>query len=310
MPTPLLDLYTNFKETGELPEDIWEEWLWRTDPEEKYSPQVLMNRCQLLGLLICLCKGSSLQPPQQKSEADPRLTLMDTPVEKMTLRELKDTIENFQVEWPSFLERLPENPNAQKNLDAVVELVDKCMARFGMLCSHSESIEVLDDVASVDPLSEDPNKFEITLSCIRRTVCTFLVLFRHLHLLAVAREVPNEYCDLGITKYHMEASNDEFHSLCMHLSLPVAAKLNYKHDFPEMYNHVSQAVFFHNSEYKRIPRCSLDGLPSAQARHVMPAVMQLYPTIGVKYEEDLVDMERGGGLVLVGRGWQDISSGP
>jgi hypothetical protein len=26
----------------------------------------------------------------------------------------------------------------------------------------------------------------------------------------------------------------------MHIALPVAARLNYRHDFPGMYNHVSQ----------------------------------------------------------------------
>ena len=302
----LTNLYNTLNITGELPENIWEEWLWRTDPEEKYSPQVLMNRCQLLGLLICLCKGMSIQSCGKTQSTDSRLTLMETPVGSMTLSELKDTVENLQVEWPAFLGRLPENPNAQRNLEAVVEMVDKCMARFGVLCSRSDTIEVMDDLASVDPSKDDPDRYQLTLPCIRRTVCTFLVLFRHLHLLAVAREVPNEWCDMGITKYHMEASNDDFHSLCMHLSLPVSAKLNYKHDFPEMYNHVSQAVFFHNSEYQRVQRASLDGLATAAPEHVLPALMQLYPIIGVRYEEDNIDLSEGASgewfwLVVAGR---------
>ena len=306
MHTSLTEIYRVFKETGELPEEVWEEWLWKTDPEEKYSPQVLMNRCQLLGLLICLCKGSALNDMSNTSQPVARLTLMDTPVEKMTLRELKDTIENFQVEWPSFLDRLPGNPNAQRNLDSVVELVDKCMARFGVLCSKGDKIEVMDDLGSVDPCKDNPDTYQLTMSCIRRTVCTFLIIFRHLHLLAVAKEVPDTWCDLGITKYHVEASNDDFHSLCMHLSLPVAAKLNYKHDFPEMYNHVSQAVFFHNCEYQRIPRAPIEKISDAKAEHVLPSLMQLYPNIGLKYEEDNMDLTEGsqGGwfwLVMAGR---------
>ncbi len=95
----------------------------------------------------------------------------------------------------------------------------------------------------------------------------------------------------------MEASGDEFNLLCMHLSLPVAAKMNYKHDFPEMYNHVSQVVFFHNSEYQRVPRAKLEELSTAPAEQVLPALMQMHPTITVKYEEDPID------LSVPGRDW-------
>ncbi len=121
-------------------------------------------------------------------------------------------------------------------------------------------------------------------------MCTFLILYRHLHLLSVCETVPARWCDPDITKYHVEASNDEFNLLCMHLALPVAAKLNYKHDFPGMFNHVSQVVFFHNSEYQRVPRAALESFSTAEVAHVLPALMQLYPAIGMRYEEDCVDL--------------------
>jgi len=223
---------------------------------------------------------------------------MEKPIQAMTLRELKDTIENLQMEWPSFLQRLPDNPNAQQNLDGVVAMIDQCMARFGVLCAQAGTPEVMDDLCSVDSYQDHTtNLLRVTTACIRRTVCTFLVLYRHLHLLAVAKPVPNEWCDCGISKYHVEASSDDFNMLCMHLCLPVAGRLNYKHDFPEMYNHVSQVVFFHNPEYQRIPRISLDKLSTAPLEHVLPAVWQLYPDIGVKYEEDMID------LTGRGKGW-------
>ena len=302
-------LYESLMQTGELPSDLWDEWLWKTDPEEPFAADVLMNRCQLLGFLVCLCKGLEQQPQANPAPRLPRgpelaaqvggegerLTLMDKPVARMTLRELRDTISNIQIEWPVFLQRLSLNPHAQRNLDAVLSLIDQCVARFGALCLSTFDEEILDDLESVERDAIDAEtggakSFRISYSCIRRTVCTFLVIYRHLHLLAVAKEVPARWKDPGISKYHMEASSDDFNLLCMHLTLPVAAKLNYKHDFAGMYNHVSQVVFFHNSEYQRIPRAPISELSSAGVEHVLPALMQLYPSIGLKYEEDCIDL--------------------
>jgi hypothetical protein len=232
---------------------------------------------------------------------------MAKPVRSMSLRELKDTIENLQVEWPTFLRRLPANPNAQANLEAVVSLLDQCFARFGALCLQTDGDAVLDDLGSVEPSGGHLRPgLRVTRPCIRRTVCTFMVFYRHLHLLAVARPVPDTWCDCGISKYHVEASGDDFNMICMHLGLPVAAKMNYKHDFPEMYNHVSQVVFFHNSQYQRVPRASLESMHSAPAEQVLPALMQLYPTISVKYEEDRIDLSGTPGsdwwwLIVAGR---------
>lgn len=320
----LTDTYTTLRTTGELPEEAWDEWLWRTDPEEPYSPEVLLNRCQLLGFLVCLYKGmqqaGNLRVDLNDMETE-RLTLMSKPVHTMSLRELKDTIENMQVEWPTFLGRLQTNPNAQANLEAVLTLLDQCFARFGALCLAGADDTVMDDLASVEPCKmhktqkthkthkTKPGQLQITRACIRRTVCTFMVFYRHLHLLAVAKQVPDGFCDCGISKYHMEASGDDFNMLCMHLCLPVAAKMNYKHDFPEMYNHVSQVVFFHNSEYQRVPRAKLEALEQAQAEHVLPALMQLYPLITIKYEEDCMDLSRPGESCETGSWWWLVVAG-
>lgn len=289
----LSEAYTTLKSTGELPEEAWDEWLWKTDPEEPYSPEVLLNRCQLLGFLVCLYKGMQQAgelAPDLTDKETARLTLMSKPVRSMSLRELKDTIENLQVEWPTFLKRLPTNPNAQANLEAVVSLLDQCFARFGALCLAAGGESVMNDLGSVEPCGQSGLDLKITRPCIRRTVCTFMVFYRHLHLLAVTKNLPDAWCDCGISKYHVEASGDDFNMICMHLGLPVAAKMNYKHDFPEMYNHVSQVVFFHNSEYQRVPRVKLESMDTAPPEQILPALMQLYPTILVKYEEDHIDL--------------------
>ena len=301
----LTEAYTTLKDTGELPEEAWDEWLWKTDPEEAYPPEVLLNRCQLLGFLVCIYKGmqqASDAPPNLTDTETTRLTLMAKPVRTMSLRELRDTIENLQVEWPTFLKLLPNNPNAQKNLEAVIALLDQCFARFGALCLAIWDDKVLDDLGSVEPIG---THLRITRPCIRRTVCTFMVFYRHLHLLAVTKNVPDAWCDCGISKYHVEASGDDFNMICMHMGLPVAAKMNYKHDFPEMYNHVSQVVFFHNSEYQRVARAKLEVLECAPPEQVLPALMQLYPLISVRYEEDHIDLSNPGEswwwLVVSGR---------
>jgi hypothetical protein len=296
----LLPLYEGLIKTGDLPDDAWDDWLWRTDPEEKYSAQVLLNRCHLLGLLICLWKA--MQPADQAlQENHGRFTLMRTPVAEMSLRELKDTLSNFQLEWPSFLDRLSSLHEPQHCLDAIIALVDQCMTRFGVLCLHGGDSKVMDDLSSIE---EFKGSLRITVACIRRTVCTFLVIYRHFHLLSVAVPVSDAWHDLGISKYHVEASSDDFNMLCMHMCLPVAAKLNYKHDFPEMYNHVSQVVFFHNTEYQRTPRAALEKLPEAGPQHILPAIMQLYPQIEVKYEEDHINLFSEGAwtwLIVAGR---------
>ena len=90
----------------------------------------------------------------------------------------------------------------------------------------------------------------------------------------------------------------------MHIALPVAARLNYRHDFPGMYNHVLQVVYFHNSQYSRITRHPLADIRNAGAVHVLPAIQELFPEIPLKFEEDKFDPTRSEGwywLLLSGR---------
>ncbi len=55
----LSEAHSTLQSTEDLPEEIWDEWLWRTDPEEPYSPEVLLNRCQLLGSSSACSKAGS-----------------------------------------------------------------------------------------------------------------------------------------------------------------------------------------------------------------------------------------------------------
>jgi hypothetical protein len=112
--------------------------------------------------------------------------------------------------------------------------------RFGELAYTEADEAVLDDTSETQPTADD--RLALTPGALRRMVGSLLIMYRHLHLLSMCSKVaPSQAYHPGVSKYHYEASNDAFNLLCMHMALPVAARLNYRHDFPGMYNHVSQA---------------------------------------------------------------------
>jgi hypothetical protein len=186
----------------------------------------------------------------------------------------------------------------------VTGLVDGCLARFGHLAQHPGGADVFDDAGSTEPHGED-GAMRLSRPCLRRTLGSFMVVYRHLHLLGAAEAVEPVPFDCGVSKHHLEASSDEFSLLCMNMQLPVGARLSYKHDFPGMYNHVSQVVYFHNPQYERTKRAGLARVPEGDPMHVLPALRQLHPEIALHYEEDHVDLSRGTGgwvwMVLPGR---------
>ena len=77
--------------TGQLPPDLWNDWLWRSDPEEALAPSVLLNRSHLLGLLICRQRAGQRTTPDPTA-SDPRLILMPTKV--------ADIQKKFILSWP------------------------------------------------------------------------------------------------------------------------------------------------------------------------------------------------------------------
>jgi len=294
---------------GTLTKDTWKMWLWKSEPEEPFTPQALMNRNQLLGLLVCRYKCRHAAPQGTRTLSRGRMSLMDKAPASMTWRELKDTLANIQLEWPEFLQRLERNRHAEDNLLAVKALVDECAERFGALCERAWPPMVLDDPMDTQaPPATTPSGPEqlrvLTPGALRRTVGILLILYRHLHLLAVA-EAPS--ADAGhvpeICVHHHEASMSDFYLWYMHFQLPLAAKLNYKHDFPGMYNHVTQPVYFHNPAFERVPRRPMADR-DAPAIHVLPSLCQLFPEVPVRFEEDAFDLTDDAGwywLIVSGR---------
>lgn len=202
----LSTLNTQLEESNTLPGEVWDEWLWGTNPEEKYHADVLLNRNHLLGLLICRYKyltGNKVQT-SLSDKNDPRMTIMEKPVHDMTWRELKDTIANIQLEWPAFIDRLKHNQSAKQNLNAVVELIHACCSRFGCLCMHAFDQTVLDDATEANPLPENTDVCVLTKSSMRRVLGSIHMLYRHLHLLAVAKTLPPVHFDCGVKHHHYQ----------------------------------------------------------------------------------------------------------
>lgn len=285
----MAELNATLEATGELPEHTWLQWLWRTDPNEELSPTVLLNKSHLLGLLLCRQRAMRADRlAAAPAPPDERMRLMVKPPSEMALSELSDTLANVLVEWPRFLSRLSQNPNAQENTRAVAGLVDGCFARLGALVLRPGTPATHDDVRSTE---EAPcGGVRITKPALRRMLGAFLVLYRHLDVNTRAVSVPPQPFDCGIKKHHVEASTDDFNLLCMFIQLPAAARLTYKLDFPGMYNHISQVVYFHNPQYERSPRVPLKDIPDAEPAQALPAIMQLHPEIHLHYEDDHIDL--------------------
>lgn len=309
------DLNREFETSGVLAPEVWHEWLWGTDPEQSYNIDVLLNRNQLLGVLVCRFKHKELSDVRSTStfqtsndaQVFSRMAIMDKPVYSMTWRELKDTVANLLLEWPTYVERLTNGIRAHQHLRRVLRFVDECAARFGFFTEVAADESLLDDPSETQPCADRcmADKMVLTASSIRRMVASFLILYRHMHLLSVARKVQkNTTHALPISKFSWEASMDRFHELCMHMSLPVGARLVYRHDFPGMYNSVSQVVYFHNSQYTRTARHAVDDVATAPPIHVLPAIQELYPEIPLRLEEDFFDPTVSNGwywLLIAGR---------
>ena len=175
----------------ELPDELWYQWLWDTDPWEPYQTEVLLNRNQLLGLLLARYRGAM----QRRFHANMTITLedylkvgydeedmphsaigkvcmYDIPVCSYSLRELRDTIQNIQVVWTEA--DMCCMPN-------VMEAVNACFHRFGVLASCVWKENIMNDQGSIEEFSAEHRLLKMNRISIRRFVCVFHTLYRHLH---------------------------------------------------------------------------------------------------------------------------------
>lgn len=155
-----------------IPNRLWDEWLWGTDPHEPMHRKCCMNRNTLTGFLIAryraakqqrfhtsqstlsmLCKDGSPDTTNatnitnatnatnatnhmdeiQKNILDVHHT---TPVNMYTLKQLRDTVQNMQRVW---------TPHSCVEMPGITEAVDACMHRFGVLASMPHCGIIMDD---------------------------------------------------------------------------------------------------------------------------------------------------------------------
>lgn len=127
-----------------LPESAWEDWTWRSDPTEPCAIECLVNRSQLLGLLLARYRGAMqsefhgsqctlvdfLGVPSTATES--RLCLFaQRPVAEYTLRELRDSVQNLQVHWVQC---------QAVRLQGIMKAVDSCFHRLGVLASVAAGV--------------------------------------------------------------------------------------------------------------------------------------------------------------------------
>lgn len=306
--SPLNDIVEEHRQ--HLPDSIWMEWLWHTDPLEECHMDVMLNRMHLLGLLIARYRAS-IKPPchqsmaqilqqrqQQQQQPVQRqrqlLWLFDGPVSKYTLRQLSDSLQNILIQWNRKEEAAVE---AGLIIHKMQDAVDALFHRFGVLASgtgHSHHHDSpYDDPGSIEKYPADENQVMLSRICIRKFVNIFLVLYRHMHCWEAREEAATPpSSDCGIKLHHIMAASDDFSRLSMHWDLMPAAKLNYVHDFRGLFNCISQVVYFHNPQYERRKqeRKNIDAVSTGMGGNIemvqlVPCYMQLHPEILVEHED-------------------------
>ena len=270
----------------DLPPTIWDEWLWKCDLSEPGTPNCILNKMHLLGLIIARYRALREPSLVEVCLGLPGIVNFQTNVATLTPRQLKDVVDCMQMHWSQYIDSVPT--------ETLIENVDACMIRFGMMnlkqCLY-------DDVNMRDALSEH----RMNNPTIRRFVSIFCVLYRHIHMHHISME-PEKIADAEmIQDCHIQASQDTFFKLAMHSDLPPAARLLYRQDFAGFYHCVSQVVYFHYPSYERPNQLSITALRDGQSSvSTLAPVCELYPEINVCFEDD-TPKENSWNWVLMGK---------
>ena len=286
-----------------LPDGIWEEWVFRSNPNEPPNAKSLLNRCQLLGLLICRYRAARYPPHTKCVGLHPaRLIIVNKSPSDMTLRELRDSMSNLMLQWGPDIHTQP----TMGTMAQLLIFLDGCLHRLGELawatwpCGTESPIS--DDVGSIERICM-PNGVDhdqITLTCLRTLINTFMMGYRLLHWIHMAAGELEESDETDVDQlpectpihhHHVSASIDVFYSISMYYDLPPAARLNYRHMFSGLYNCISQPVYYHNPDYQRKIQLDIKQITEAKVDIcTLPIMLQMYPEVTILYDDDdLVD---------------------
>jgi hypothetical protein len=268
-------------ESGQdLPEDVWDRWLWHTDAAELATKDCLLNEMHLLGLIIA--RYRALREPKLADHVlnIPLITHLRSRVYSLSPRQLRDVVEDLQMHWGAYIE--------DKSLaDELADTVDACMARFGEINLKATQC---DDVTMAE--SNGP-PIRLSQSCIRRFVSIFFVLYRHLHAFHnCVRPAAVDHAIPQIEEFHLQAGQETFNRYTMYMDLPPAARLIYRQDFAGYYNCISQVVYFHFPSYERRVQQPLDTVRAEQhPANTLAPLLEMYPDIKLIYEDEQLSDE-------------------
>jgi len=265
----------------ELPPNVFHHWLWKSPPCERPHGQCLLNLNHLIGLFI-----TRYTAIYSEIDEEIKCELIETPVKFFTLRQLRDTVHYLQCEFNK--RDAAKDPETKRLLNA-------CMHRFGTLTMTGGGEDVMDELSCVDTVMGTPNHLKINLVSLRRFLCIFLILHRHIYVCERAKEIPSfdDREDVKIFPHHITGSDDVFIELSYHFSLMPAAKLNYMHEFGQMFHNVSQVAYFHNPSFRlptKVHEPEKINSGELEYIHIIPPFLQLYPQLQILYEETDKDL--------------------
>jgi len=253
-----------------LSEPLWRRWLWECDMHAPLSPK--FNESHLLGLLLARQKAIVDPVDVRLAELLPSMIHGPKRTSELTLRQLRDALEDLQMHWPEHC----------KHGDSVVDVLDALWTRFGMINLQENCC--LDDLSSLDP--DCPTR--MSNAALRRFTVIFCVLYRHLDLESSCTHVADPPADLpDLQSYHRQAGLDAFHEHAMYADLPPAARITYKQDFAGMYHSITQVLYFHFPDYARQRQISLEDMRGGLSHlHCLSVALELRPDIQVRVEDE------------------------
>jgi hypothetical protein len=280
-----------------LPSEAWDMWLWGSDMHEPVTPRTPLSRNHLLGILIARYRGRYRAELMRVRLGDlfPDIVHGTVIVPEMTLRQLRDSVEDIQMHWEMY---------TQTEWESASLAVDALMTRFGEINLAAGSPALRDDPSSHD--TDRPGW--MSPAALRRFASLFCVLYRHLHLAAVSSEVVPAVQNTDVHAHHVQAGVEEFYRHGMLADLPPAARIIYKMDFQGMYHCVTQVVYMHFPSYERRRQVGLEEIRSSSAApvHTLSVLLQVHPEAHMVFEDDglrkgwnWVFLSAGGLLYLV-----------
>ena len=241
-------------EVFDLPSDIWETWIWKSDPQENFQP---LNRCNLLGLLIARYRGRFRRELMKvPTMLFPTIVHGKILVHEMSLKQIREQLDDLQLHWQQYM----------GDLDKCQTLMDALMTRFGILVEKTGH----DDMESIDLDGR------VSMNAIRHFLSILMVLYRHIWLWSNCITGDDEV-KYELHKHHVEASMETFEKHSMIVQIPPASRLLYQQDFLGMYHGISQVVFFHFPEYESPLQLPLSKLRLGQTYHALAPLLELNP---------------------------------